>query len=213
MSKENLEKAIKTEVKPIIEHGIHKFLGVSIDELTDDISSKLESSPLWGIKIDFKVPFKKAKKRFKEEYLKKILKTHYGNVSLASKIADVNRRSIHRLVADEDAKKIRKEMLKSDYVKQMEVTDIIEDVLQDYKEVIHPIKLQEVYDNVPEISKDVVKHLPKTPLTLKEAEAEFEKQYLRKALARNSHNISKSAKEIGLEYASLHRKLKKLKLI
>lgn len=213
MPKSALEKKVKKEVRPVIEKGMHKFLGITIDELAEDITAKLEVSPLVNIKINTNLQFKDAKKLFKKEYLKKLLQSHHGNISQIAKLADIDRRSIHRLVKSEDSKKIRKEMLKPSYVRETEVTGIIEDVLDNYKKVIHPDKLRDMYQNVSELSKDIIKHLPERPLKLKEAEKEFEKRYLEKALRENNNNISQTARKIQLRYAVLHRKLKKLGII
>ena len=47
-------------------------------------------------------------------------------------------------------------------------------------------------------------------MTLKEAEQEFEKQYLSKALKEAKGSITKTAKKIGLRYETIIRKMKKL---
>ena len=60
------------------------------------------------------------------------------------------------------------------------------------------------------LSSDIVKKLPAVEMSWDDAEVEFEKKYLEKALAENKGNISKTAKAIGLRYETLHRKLKKL---
>lgn len=213
MPKSALEKKVKHEMKPVVEKGMHKFLGLTIDELAEDITSKIEVSPFLNVKINTSLPFKEAKKIFKREYLKKLLQSHHGNISTIAKLAEIDRRSVHRIVKSNDVKKIRKEMLKPSYVKEIEVSGIIEDALDSYKTVIHPDKLKEMYQNVSELSKDIVKSLPEKPMTLKDAEKEFEKRYLEKALAENNHNISQTAKKIQLRYAVLHRKLKTLGMI
>jgi len=215
MSKKTLEKVVGKDVKPIVDEAMHKFLGVSIDELSKDISEKLERSPLLDFDIDTGLPFKKAKKNFKRQYLKKLLEVNYGNISEAAKLAQIDRRSIHRMVKDSeiDVRKIRLDMVKAYEIKQSTVASIIEDVLDDYKNVIHPVKLTEVYRNVPSVSKDILESIPEKTLTLKEAEEEFEKEYLRKALQENGSSITKTAEKVKVRYETLHRKLKKVGLI
>lgn len=51
-----------------------------------------------------------------------------------------------------------------------------------------------------------------TSLTIKEAREEFEKEYLLSQLKRFNKNISQTAKFIGMDRASLHRKLKLLNI-
>jgi len=213
--KQELEIVIEQKIKPLVDSAFHRFTGVSINELNTDISAKLTRSPLLDFKIDTKIPFKLAKRMFKQEYLKRLLERNYGNISEVAKLAKVDRRSVHRLVKEIDVGKIRKEMLKPSYVKQMHVSSIIEHTLNDYKEkkIIHPDKLEEFYKNVNIISRDIVKDLPEDPLTLKEAEEEFEHAYLKKALEENSMDTVLAAKKIKIRYETLHRKAKKLRLI
>ena len=61
--------------------------------------------------------------------------------------------------------------------------------------------------------KDIIEQLPPKPLTLKDAEQEFEKEFIRMALLDNDLNVTKTAKNIGIRYETLHRKAKQLGLI
>lgn len=212
MPKKGLEKVLKEKVKPIIKEAMHKFLGVSIDELNRDITEKLGRSPFLEIEIDTSIPFKEAKKRFKAAFLRKILRISYGNISEAAKKIGVNRRSIHRLVKEAriDVDRIREELVRPYEVKQKALNIVIEDVLDHYKKVIHPTKLEKMYKNVSEISKDIMEELPEYDYNLKDAEDEFEREYIKKALSENKHNITKTAKKIGLRYETLLRKMKEL---
>lgn len=213
--KQKLEYVVKKDIKPIVDNSLHKFLGVSIDELNRDITTKLERSPLIDFDIDTNIPFKRAKKNFKKEYLKRLLQINYGNISEVARIAEVDRRSIHRIVkeANIDVGNIRREMAKAYVIRQDAIGNIIENVLDNYKEVIHPGKLNNLYESVNEVSKDILDHLPPKPMTLKEAEHEFEKEFIRAALLDNDLNVSKTAKNIHIRYETLHRKAKKLGLI
>lgn len=202
------------DVEDIVSDAMQKVIGVSISELSKDISSKLSKSPLLDFTVDTKIKFKAAKKKFKQEYLRKLLRTAYGNISLVAKKAGVDRRSIHRIVKDAgiNVDKIREEMIKPYEVKQKAVGHIIEDVMEQYKTVIHPQKVAEVYQNVEGVSKDILNELPDKPMTLKKAEEEFEREYLRRALAECDGNATKCAKKVGLRYETLLRKLKALGL-
>jgi DNA-binding NtrC family response regulator len=164
--------------------------------------------------IDTSLKFKQAKKKFKQQFLSRLLRMSYGNISDVAKKAGVDRRSIHRIVKDAgiDVAKIREEMIKPYQIRQKAVEGVIEDVLEHYKAVIHPEKIAEVYKKVDTVSKEILEELPEKKTTLKEAEAEFEKEYFRKALAENKGNVTATAKKIGIRYETLLRKLKALGL-
>ena len=66
MVNKKLESVMFDKVKPIVEHALQTFLGVSIDELNKDITEKLKKSPLLNIKPDMSLPYKDAKKKFKK---------------------------------------------------------------------------------------------------------------------------------------------------
>lgn len=210
MENKRLEEEVRP-VKPIVDEAMHRVMGITIDELSRDISDKLKTSPLLMFDISTKLGFKKAKKDFVKRYMKKLLQVNYGNISEVAKIADVDRRSIHRIVRDSDidVEKIRKDMAKAYEIKQSALNEIIEDVLDNYKTVIHPEKLGVMYKNVPEFSKDILEAMPEKQLTLKDAEEEFEKEFIRKALAENNGSITMTAKKIRLRYETLLRKMKR----
>src|SRR3989344_2154039 len=211
-SRKRLEE--KVEVKPIIDEAMHRVMGITIDELSRDISEKLRRSPIIDFDINTKVGLRKARKQFIRRYLQKLLEINYGNISEVAKIAELDRRSIHRIVKESeiDVEKIRRDMTRAYEIKQSAVNAIIEDVLDNYKAVIHPVKLDEMYKNVSEFSKDIIEALPERQPTLKEAEEEFEKEFIRKALSENNGSITKTARNIGLRYETLHRKMKRFGL-
>jgi len=188
---------------------VRKQLGITVSELESDISDKLKKSILLEFDIDTKLKFKEAKKKFKRQYIARLLRLHFGNVADVAKVADVDRRSIHRLVAD---MKIQVETFREQKTtyKQLAVQDIIQEALEHYKTSLNPEKFRAMYQQAPVLSKNIVKSLPETPKTLKQAEIEFEKEYLKKALQENKNNISKTARKIGLRFETLHRKLKTL---
>lgn len=206
------KEILEEKLKPLIKEATAKFLGVTVKELTDDISAKLTKSPLIDFPIDTAIKFKQAKRLFKKIYIQKMLQLHLGNISEVAKQAGTDRRSIHRLINQLHVplEKIKKEILRPYDIKLSLVSHAIEDVLDKYKTVLHPTKIEKMYKNVSQLSEDLLKELPEKKLTMKEAEEEFERQYLRKALAENSHNVTQTAKKIGLRYETLHRKMKAL---
>jgi DNA-binding NtrC family response regulator len=208
------ERPVKKNLEPIIDEALHKFLGVTIQELNKDISEKLQKSPLLDFNIDTTLGFKEAKRRFKREYLRRLLRVSYGNISEVARRAGIDRRSIHRIVneAGIDVRRIREEMIRPYEIRQRAVNNIIEDVLDNYKEIIHPQKFQSVYRNVDTVSKGIVTELPKEDIRLAEAEAEFERQFITKSLQENSWNIAATAKKTGLRYETLSRKIKTLNI-
>lgn len=215
MPDRNLDKVVDKrlkELEPVIEETMHRFLGVKISELSDDISQKLRRNPILSFEIDTSLRYKKAKRLFKAWFLHRLLEKKYGNISEVARIAHVDRRSVHRIVKGSkiNVDTIRKHMYKPDYYKANALSSIIGDVLDKYKEVIHPTKLEHVYKNVAEISKDIIREMPEEEVSLKDAENEFERQFLTKALIESSHNIKETAERFGLRYETLIRKMKNL---
>ena len=196
---ENIAKATK------------KLIGVSIKELNETLLDKL-GKPLINFTVDTSVPFKQAKRIFKKQFFSQLIETHYGNISEVAEFTDVDRRTIHRIVKELgiNVKKLRSELLNPDHYKKMIVGERVKDALDEYKNVIKEETLQKAYDKVTDFSKEILDEIPTKKLTLKEAEDEFEKRYLMKALEENGHNISVTAKKIGIRYETLIRKMKVL---
>jgi len=211
MPTRDLEKVLKEKIEPIIDSAFQKFLGITIKEISTDISDKLKKSPLLDFKIDPNTPFKLAKKIFKKEYMRRVLEKSYGNISAAAKLMNTDRRSIHRLVKEckINIDKIRKDMLKPTYLKGQEIKSIIHTTIDSYKDVLRPEKLEEVYKGTFHLTKNILKELPTETLTLKQAELEFERKYIKKALEKFK-TVTKTAKAIGLRYETLIRKIKKI---
>ena len=212
---QNLEKKIDERVKPIVDDAMQKFLGVTVGEIGKDITSKIKRSPVLDYDIDVTIPFKKAKILFKKYYLSKLLRNHFGNVSEVARIAGIDRRSIHRLISSLkiNIKQYREELLRGEYVKQEEVRHIIEQTLDTYRSSLDPDRFAMLYKFAPVLSKDIASELPDAPLTLEDAEKEFEKKYFAKALSMFNNNISKTARAIDIRYETLHRKLKALGIL
>lgn len=215
MTKKDLEIVLEKKVKPLIKETTERFLGVSIDKLSEDITSTLTRSPIADIRINTSLKYKNAKKAFKRDFLRRTLGLYLGNISEAAKKLGIDRRTIHRMINEFkiDIKKIKKELLRPYDIKVTALTEAIEDVLDNYKQIIHPKKLEEMYKNVHTLSEDIIKDVPEQTITLKEAEEIFENEYLKYHLEKNNKNISKTAKNIGLRFESLYRKLKKLGIV
>ncbi len=213
-AKEDLERVVKSRVKPIIDSAMQKIIGARIVEIGTDITDRLAKNPLFEVEIDTSKGFKKAKDNFKKMFLTKLLQTHLCNVSKVADLAGIDRRSIHRLIKGLKIgiSKIRKNLLSKEYAQEEAVKGVVESAIDEYKQAINPERLKKIYAAVPEISKDLIKELPKSPPTLKEAEEEFEKKFIMKALKENKFNISKTARKIKLRYETLHRKMKSLGL-
>lgn len=209
------ERPLEEKIKPIVEETMHKFLGVHVAELETDISDRIRKSPLWEFTIDTRLPYKQAKRLFKRGYLLRLLQTHFGNVAEVARMLAVDRRTVHRLISKLkiSVKEFRKELHRAEYIKTEAVKGMIENVLESYKAILHPEKVKSLYEHASELSRSIVKELPEQPLTLKQAEKEFDRRYISQVLREMNNNITHAAKRIGLRFESLHRKLKSLNLV
>ena len=192
---------------------MEKNWGITIPQIESDISDKLKNPPI-NIYVPAHLTFQEAKKVFKAEFIKKELKLHRGNVSQLAKTLNLDRRSIHRVIKDLDIDmELVRHQLSSKEKDQEEIIDqTIRSTLEQYKEVIQPHQLEKMYQEVPSLSRNIAKFIPHPDLTWKEAEYEFEKQFLSHALQDNKGSISKTANKIKLRAETLHRKVKKLGL-
>jgi len=96
--------------------------------------------------------------------------------------------------------------------KEAIVDQTIRSTLEQYKEIIRPQQMEKMYEEVKSLSRNIAKFLPHHDLTWKEAEREFEKQFLLHALEDNNWKIAQTADKIGIRAETLHRKIKKLGL-
>jgi len=207
----DLEKVIK-DVQPMVREVMNKFLGISIIELDKDISEKIGRSPLMEFSIDINKPFKECKRLVKKTYLERVLRMNYGNISEVAKTLGIDRRSVHRIIKDAgiDVESIRFEMIKPYAIQQSTMNKIIENVLKNYKTVIHPDKLKNIYSHVDDVSNDILSEVPFQVPTLKQAEEEFEKQYIELILKATNNNLKLAATKSGLRYETFLRKRKKV---
>ena len=205
----DLERMVSLKIKPLIDQAMSSNLGITIPELNLDISDKIKKSPLLEFDIDTSIKFKTAKKLFKKQYIARLLQLHLGNIAEVARISKVDRRTIHRLIKELniDIDKFREVLMRGEYVKRLAVQNIIESSLESYKDALNEQKYAAFYSIAPELSHNIVKELPDSPLSLKDAEKEFEDRYFKQALSDNSNNISMTARKIGLRFETLHRKL------
>ncbi len=201
----DLERTIDEKIKPLLDQAMHQYLGIKVVELEQDISSKLKHLD----EVDISIPFKKAKRLFKKAYLTRLLQHCSGNVAKASLIAGIDRRSIHRLITSLKIPIIDYRELKT-YARQDTVTNILESSVETYKSSLNPERIKQFYKIAPSLSKNILEQLPEQPKSFSDAEKEFERQYIEKAIKLFNNNLSKTAKAIGLRYEVLHRKKKSL---
>lgn len=205
-----LENVVK-KVKPILDTAMLKHLGITVSEIETDITDKITKNPLLLFSINSSISFKKSKQEFKKHYFENLLKRTSGNVSESAKISGIKRETIHRLISKLKIKinNIR-ETKPQTQIKEEAIKEIIKASIESYKTSLNPVRYETFYQQAPTLSKDILKQIPDIDLTLDQAEKEFEKQYLKKALKENNNNISQTARRIGLRFETLHRKMKSL---
>jgi len=203
---DDFSRTIEERIKPILDHNMKRFLGVSIKEISDDISDKLKKSTLYEAYVNTSIPFKKSKKLFKKQFLSKLL--HMYSISDVSRIAKVSRRSVHRMIKELNIRSARAKPMVYEYASFVKA--MIDRSASSFKDVIREDKLKEVYKGSELLSKDIIKEIPDILHSLKEAEREFEKAYLRKALSENQGNITRTARKIGIRFETLLRKMRRI---
>jgi DNA-binding NtrC family response regulator len=173
------------------------------------VSDKL-NKPLLPTPIDTNLPYREAKQQFRKVFLTALIQRHLGNISEVADIAGVKRETVHRLIKQ---LKIEVDSLRSHPAKTYErdtlVQDVVEKSIRKYEPALNPAKVRMLYDNVPDISRQLVKELPEE-WDLEHAEAEWEKVFFAKTLNEHDHNVSRTARALKIRYETLHRKLKAL---
>lgn len=212
-TKKDLEMTLKEKISPLLEETMEKNWGLTIPKLESDLTDRLKNPYLY-MYIPHADSFDSAKRKFKKEFLRWELQLHLGNVSQLSKMLGLDRRSIHRAIKelDIDMDEIRREDDTEQKYKENLVDQTIRSTLEQYKAIIHPQKMELLYQELPSLSRNIAKFLPSPELTWKEAEEEFERQFLCHALKENAGNIAQAAKRVKLRVETLHRKVKKLGL-
>jgi DNA-binding NtrC family response regulator len=213
MSKINLEEKIKEKVSNLLEETMEKHWGITIPKIEEDLTGKL-SHPQINIYVPLNLSFSAAKKFFKAEFLKRELRLHKCNISQLAKILDIDRRSVHRVIKNlgVDVEELRKEIQSIEDSQTGFVDHAIRSTLDQYKEVIQPQKMEKMYEEVHELSRNIAKILPHQELSWKEAEKEFEKQFLNEALKESKGVVTKAASKLKIRVETLHRKIKRLGL-
>ena len=211
ISAKDLEQTIKEKVSPLLEESMEKHWGITIPKLESDITDQLKK-PQLNVYLPPNLPFEKAKKTFKTEFIKRELRLHRGNVSQLAKLLELDRRSIHRAIKDLDidVEEVRSRPESTEDYQKMMVDNLIRSTLQQYKEIIQPQKMEMLYHDVDTLSRNIAKFLPPPELSWKQAELEFEKQFLQQALEENEWKISATALKLKIRPETLHRKVKKL---
>ena len=209
----DLEAAIKEKVIPALEETMEKSLGIRIPQIETDITDQLKK-PQLEMYIPRDARFEEAKKIFRNEFLKTELKIHLGNVSQLAKTLGLDRRSVHRAIKESeiDMEEIRGQDFSAEQYQQGIIHQMIKTTLDQYKDIFQPQKMEKIYEEVPSLSRTIAQILPHQDWELKDAEQEFERQFLLRVLEENEFNVLKTATKIGLRAETLHRKIKKLRL-
>ena len=212
MKMRQYDKTVEDRIKNAIDGAAQRYLGIGVMPADMDITDRLKKDSLLSFYVDTKKNFKLAKKQFKKHYLEKVLQIHSGNVSTSAKVAGIDRRSIHRLMTELGIVVDREKLVKENYTGS--VQEMITDALQlESAEVVgkEQDRFMRMYKRIaPTLSREIVKELPS--LSLDEAEAEFEKRFIEKALGEQEGNISATARKIGLRFETLQRKMKELSI-
>lgn len=211
ISPKDLEQAIKEKVSPLLEETMEKHWGITIPKLESDITDQLKK-PQLNVYLPLHLPFEKAKKTFKAEFIKRELRLHRGNVSQLAKLLELDRRSIHRAIKDLDidVEEVRRRPESKEEYQKMVVDNLIRSALGQYKELIQPQQMEKLYQEVDSLSRNIARFLPPPELSWKQAEQEFEKQFLLQALEESGWKIQVAAAKLKIRPETLHRKVKKL---
>ncbi len=209
----DLESTIKEKVQPLVLETMSKTWGLTIPQIESDITDQL-SKPALHLYIPLTLPFKDAKKTFKKEFLTRELRRHIGNVSELAKMLGMDRRSIHRTIKelDIDMETMRNRLELDDQKLEHFVDTAIRSKLEQYKQIIHPEKMELLYDALPKLSRNIAQILPQEVMTWKDAEDEFERQFFNHAIKEHHGNISNTAKDLGLRAETLYRKIRELQI-
>ena len=208
----DLEATIKEKVAPMLEETMEKHWGITIPQIESDITDKLKS-PQIQIYVSPQLAFAEAKHFFKAEFLKKSLAQHLGNVSQLAKVLRIDRRSVHRAIKslDIDMETLRGKEDPSRFREEI-IDRTIRSALDHYKELIHPQKMEDLYSDIPALSRNIAKVLPDQEMSWKQAEKEFERQFLSLALAEQQHKVVETAQKLKMRVETLYRKIRRLGL-
>ena len=213
MNRHNLEETIKGRVALLLEETMEKSWGIYVPQVQSDLTDKLQHQ----LPLKFYVPtassFQEAKRKFKSEFLKNQLHLHNGNISQLAKFIGIDRRSVHRAIRGLDLQldEVRREHNAGSPQEKI-INQTIRFTLEGYKDIIQPQKMEKMYQELPNLTKSIARYLPLEELTWKEAEREFERQFLVQALRERQGNVPKTAQELKIRPETLYRKIKKLEI-
>jgi len=207
----DLEETVKARVISLLEETLGKNLGVVVPKMEEDITDKLGQSQT-AMYIPSGLSFNQAKKKFQEQFLKRELRAHFGNVSVVARVLGVNRRSIHRAIREHRIDVRRVKTGPGENLFKEEVDRSIRSTLDHYREIFNPLKMEKLYGDVSSLSRDIAEVIPHQDISWREAEEDFERDFLGEALLRNEFNISRTAKQLRLRVETVSRKIKKLGL-
>ena len=213
MNRHNLEETIKGRVALLLEETMEKSWGIYVPQVQSDLTDKLQHQ----LPLKFYVPtassFQEAKRKFKSEFLKNQLHLHNGNISQLAKFIGIDRRSVHRAIRGLDLQldEVRREHNAGSPQEKI-INQTIRFTLEGYKDIIQPQKMEKMYQEVPTLSRNLAKILPHNGLTWKQAEREFEKQFLSQSLQEYHWKVAETARKLNLRPETLHRKIAKLRL-
>ena len=214
MNKYDLEETVKGKVALLLEETMEKSWGIYIPQVQSDLTDKLQTNLPVKFYISLASPFQDAKRRFKFEFLKNQLHLHGGNISQLAQFVGLDRRSVHRAIKrlDLHLEDARREAHHGSSHQEKMIDQTIRFALEEYKDIIQPQKMEKMYQEVPILSRHLAKLLPHNHLTWKQAEREFEKQFLSQALVEHKGKIAETARRLKIQPETLHRKISRLGL-
>lgn len=201
---EDVEKRVDPEV---IGRVLREAIGITIPELSEDLTSRLRD-PLLGFDIHPELPFKGAKRRFKEDYIRAALQRRFGNISEVARLLKLSRRTVHRLAEQTEVRRMREDMAPARYFAEQDIGAAIGETMREYADVLHPSRLERLYEKVPQLSAELLRDAEYEPIPLEDALREFERRYLIAAVSRHGPVLKDVARKTGLRYETLLRKLR-----
>ena len=194
-------KSISSLVDAVLKR--HSF---DFSNIRDDITSNLEFRLFFN--IDFSKTFKEAKKEFQRSYFNDVLTLSLGNITLAAKKSNLNRRHLHRIINDLelDPEVHKREMIKPIQYMKNNVYQILEDTVSKLPEK----NMREACSQLEEISAVIAKNLQN--YSYDEALELFEREFILYKLKEFNFDLKKTAKSMDMSERNLYRKLSKLNI-
>lgn len=199
-----------SDINLIVESTIRKQTGISIDELTKNISESIENRLF--LEINENMTYSTAKKIFRRKYFEELFIFTFGNISKAAKISGLNRRQIHRIIKTLNikAQTYRSAMQRPyDYIRE-DIKNIVEKRLDHSKSYVKEDKLSKLYMRAPKIAELVTKKIGVSPKSFNKSFKEFEREYFSKLLKKTGQDLDKSSKVAKISKRTLQRKIKQV---